>query len=94
MRGRLPLLALIAGGVAYALRNRRARARVEAAPDERAEELRRKLAEARDLDSEREEFEGAETPVDHAQAPGPDERRREVHERGRAAADEMRGGSG
>ena len=64
----------------------------EAAPDPRADELRRKLAEARDLAGEREEFEGAETPVDRAEPP-PDlaDRRRGVHERGRAAAEEMRG---
>jgi hypothetical protein len=63
-----------------------------AEPDPRADELRRKLAEARDIAGEREEFESAETTVDQAEA-GDDlaERRREVHERGRAAAEEMRG---
>jgi hypothetical protein len=63
-----------------------------AASDPRADELRRKLAEARDMADEREEFESAETPVDRAEPPGDlAERRREVHERGRAAAEEMRG---
>lgn len=60
--------------------------------DPRADELRQKLAEARDLAGEREEFEAAETPVDRAEPPGElADRRREVHERGRAAAEEMRG---
>ena len=40
---------------------------------------------------ERDEFEAAETPVDAAEGPGPDARRDAVHERGRAAAEEMRG---
>ena len=64
--------------------------------DARAQELRRKLAESRELLTEREEFEGAETPVDRAEpAPeGVEERRRRVHEQGRAAVDELRGGAG
>jgi hypothetical protein len=63
-------------------------------PDPRADELRRKLAESRDLAGEREEFEAAETPVDRVEpAVDPDARRREIHERGRAAAEEMRGES-
>jgi len=37
---------------------------------------------------EREEFESAETPVDEADV---DDRRRAVHDRGRAAAEQMRG---
>ena len=60
--------------------------------DPRADELRRKLAEARDIADERDEFESAETTVDRAESPGDlAERRRAVHERGRAAAEEMRG---
>ena len=60
-------------------------------PDPRAEELRTKLAEARELADEREEFEGAETPVDQAEpVSDPEARRRSVHESGRAAADRMR----
>jgi hypothetical protein len=55
--------------------------------DPRAEALRARLAEARELVDEREEFEAAETPVDEAD---PDERRRRVHEAARAAVDEMR----
>jgi hypothetical protein len=60
-------------------------------PDPRAEELRQRLDESRALVDEREEFESAETPVDEAEV---DDRRRAVHERGRAAADQMRGDSG
>jgi hypothetical protein len=70
-------------------------------PDPRAEELRRRLAESRPLVTER-EVEAAETPVDEVEpvAPEPDEadpvapelddRRRRVHEEGRAAARRMR----
>jgi hypothetical protein len=61
------------------------------APDPRAEELRQKLEESRAVVGEREEFESAETPVDEADA---DDRRRAIHERGRAAAEQMRGDSG
>jgi hypothetical protein len=72
-------------------------------PDPRAEELRRRLEESRGLLGEREEFEAAETPVDVVEPPVPagpqsgedgvDARRREIHERGRSVAEEMRGSS-
>jgi len=53
--------------------------------------LRAKLAEARELADEREEFEGAETPVDEAEpVADPEARRRSVHESGRSAAERMR----
>ena len=92
---RRPLTVLsgaIAGFGLYRLvASRRHRPAYEAPPepsaDPRAEELRRKLAESRPLVEEREEFESAETPVDEAEV---DDRRRAVHERGRAAADQMR----
>ena len=60
--------------------------------DPRAEELRRKLAEARDLTNEREEFESAETPVDRAEPAEGDVggRREELHARARETADRMR----
>jgi hypothetical protein len=59
--------------------------------DPRAEELRRRLAEARTMVEEREEFEAAETPVDRAEpAPEVDERRRRVHDEGRRTAQRMR----
>jgi hypothetical protein len=50
--------------------------------DPRADELRRKLEESRTL-VEEDEFASGETPVDV------DERRRDVHERGRGAIEEM-----
>ncbi|MDQ5821490.1 MAG: hypothetical protein M3540_08625, partial [Actinomycetota bacterium] len=57
----------------------------------RAEELRAKLADARGLADEREEFEGAETPVDKAEpVADPEARRRGVHESGRSAVDRMK----
>ena len=64
------------------------------APDQRADELRRKLAESREVVAERDEFEAGEVPVDlvlpdRGEA---DERRRELHERGRQSVDRMRGG--
>ncbi len=60
--------------------------------DPRAEELRQKLVEARDLAQERDEFESAETPVDRADPAEGDlrSRRGDVHERARATAEQMR----
>jgi len=94
MRGRLVWIVggivLAAAAIARALRPR-ATPTLEPGPDPRAAELRRKLAESRTIVSEREEFEAGETAVDEAQ-PGPevDDRRRRVHEEGRAAARRMR----
>jgi hypothetical protein len=62
----------------------------EPEPDVRADELRRRIEEARDLESEREAFEEAETPVDLADPGDPEARRHEVHERGRALLERMR----
>jgi hypothetical protein len=78
-------------GVAGAAVVRALRRQPSPAPvaDPRAEELRQKLDDSRAVVDEREEFESAETPVDEAEV---DDRRRAVHERGRAAADQMRGG--
>jgi hypothetical protein len=59
-------------------------------PDPRADELRRRIAESREVVDEREVFEEAETPVDQAD---PDTRRQDVHVRGRAALERMRGES-
>jgi hypothetical protein len=67
---------------------------VETEPDARAEELKQRLEESRAIVDERDAFEEAETPVDAAgAADDPDERRRRVHEEGRAAVDRMRGPS-
>ena len=90
-------VAWVAGALALAaavLLRRRARG-PSAAPvsdDERASELRRKLAESRALVDERDEFEAAETPVDRAEPvdDSVERRRRAVHEHGRAAVREMR----
>ena len=58
------------------------------ADDPRAEELRRKLEESRTVvEEQHEEVASPETPVDEADV---ESRRAAVHERARAAADEMR----
>jgi hypothetical protein len=72
----------------------RRRPPVEAeSPDPRADELREKLAEARSVVDERDEFEAAETTVDQAEPAlqSVDERRAGVHEAGRARVEQMRG---
>ena len=87
----------VAGGIAaYRLLRRRGRPPAAAAtepaptaappaPDDRAEELRAKLAENRvEPDPEPEPEPGPESPED---------RRRQVHEEGRAALDEMKSDS-
>jgi hypothetical protein len=92
------LLALTAGalGLGALLRRRRAKARAqfeagrpfETGPSP-ADELRARLAESRELAAERDEDEARETTVDAAPDPGPDARRREVHERARRTLDEL-----
>jgi hypothetical protein len=63
------------------------RRRKPAQPDP-AEELKAKLAEAREASDDREEFEVGEQPVD--QVPDDvDTRRREVHDRARSAIDDL-----
>lgn len=75
------------------LRKRRPEPAPAAGPDPRADELRQKLAQARDIADERDEFESAETTVDQAEPPKDlTAKRQEIHEKGRAAAEEMRGG--
>jgi hypothetical protein len=76
----------VAGGALYRAVRRKGRA---SEPDP-AGDLRRKLDESRSIVEERDQFESAEVPVDRAE-PGIDERRRDVHERGQTAIDEMRG---
>ncbi len=92
-----PRIAALVGGVAlagaalYRLTRRGAAAPqpVPTPPDPRADELRRKLAESREVVGEQEEFESAETTIDAVE--DVEERRREIHERGHAAAEQMRG---
>jgi len=93
MRARIAWLAG-AVGVAGAVAHRVLRRKDESSPQEdpRADELRRKLDESRPIVEEREEFESAETPIDDVGEPAEvEDRRKAVHEQGRAAADEMRG---
>jgi hypothetical protein len=79
------LIALLAGGLGIGALLRRRRRPAPAVPH--ADDLRAKLAEARSLQGEREEFEAGETPVD--QVPDVDARRADVHERARQAIDEL-----
>jgi hypothetical protein len=62
--------------------------------DPRADELRRKLDDSKQIVEEREEFESGETPVDDVEQATPEGKRAAVHERGHAAAREMRGSTG
>jgi hypothetical protein len=91
VRGRTAWIAgaLGAAGVAYRALRRHPRP----AADPRADELRRKLDESKQVVDDRAEFESGETTVDQAE-PSLDEKRAAVHERGQAAAREMRGSSG
>jgi hypothetical protein len=91
MRARTAWLAGAAGAAIAVYR--KLRPAPEAAPvptdDPRAEELRRKLEESRTVAEEQhEEAASPETPVDEADV---ESRRAAVHERARAATDEMRG---
>ena len=90
---RRPLAWLLGGLAVFRLFNRRRQTGATPA-DPRAEELRRRLAEARELSDERDEFEAGETTVDQAEpaTPNADARRREVHEAGRASVERMREG--
>jgi hypothetical protein len=90
MRARTAWLAG-AAGAAIAVYRKMRRPPVPVAEDPRADELRRKLDESRAVVDEREEFEAAETPVDQADPDAPvEDRRNAVHERGKAAAEQMR----
>jgi hypothetical protein len=101
-------LTLLAGAAigavaAVALRRRRGGDTPPAAVDPRAQDLRRKLAEARETAGDEEEFEAAgmaaETIVEEDRPIRPaaamsggdvEEARRRIHEEARRAADEMR----
>jgi hypothetical protein len=86
------LAGAVGGAAVYrALRRRPAAASLEESP---ADELRAKLASAREADGEHlaRSAETGETPaVDETEPLDPDARRRAVHEQGRAAIDELRG---
>ena len=89
MRARTAWLAGAAGAAVAAYRKLRPAAAPAPEDDPRAEELRRKLEESRTVAEEQhEEAASPETPVDEADV---ESRRAAVHERARAAADEMRG---
>ena len=81
---------MVAGAAAYRALVRRSPA--PAVPEPHVEALKSKLAESRVVAEDREEFEGAETPVDQAESVPPElgDRRRSVHERGREMAEQMR----
>jgi hypothetical protein len=62
--------------------------------DARADELRAKLAQAREAGDDRESFEAGEMPVDRVgvtPAEDLETRRRSVHDKARATIDEMQG---
>jgi hypothetical protein len=88
--------ALLAGALLYRLLGRRPEAVAvppAPAPDPRADELRRRLEEARAASVEAEP-----APETEPEAPGEplepvDERRRRVHRRGRSAVEQMRAAS-
>ena len=90
MRARTAWLAGAAGAAIAVYRKLRPAPAPSPAPadDPRAEELRRKLEESRTVAEEQhEEVASPETPVDEADV---ESRRAAVHERARAATDEMR----
>jgi hypothetical protein len=90
VRARTAWLAGAAGAAIAAWKKYRQPAAAPApAEDPRAEELRAKLEESRAV-AEEPEFDSAETTVDEAEPVDVSDRRSAVHERGRAAADEMR----
>jgi hypothetical protein len=95
VQGRLALIvggAVVAGAAAYRALTRRPPAPV--VPEPHVEAMKARVAEARAVVDDREEFEGAETPIDQAEMVPAElgDRRRSVHERGRQAAEEMRRG--
>jgi hypothetical protein len=90
MRRLYAWLAGLAGGAAvYRAFRKSQSAPPVAEPHDPAAELRAKLAESRAAGDDRDEAEAGETRVDEAADPDVDARRRSVHERGRAAIDEM-----
>jgi hypothetical protein len=97
----------VAGGIAaYRLLRRRAQVAPEPTPtesDDRAEELRAKLAESKLAEPRAAEPVVEETPAEPVageeperalEPESPEDRRRQVHEEGRAALDEMKSDGG
>lgn len=80
----------VAGGVAAARIFRRAPTPVPVHEPDPADALRAKLAQAKDAQPNAAQPEPEAAPTEEP-ADDPDARRRAVHERGRAAVDEMRG---
>jgi hypothetical protein len=86
----------VGGFTAYRLLRRRPQVAPEGAStesDARAEELREKLAESRAAEPVVEESPATEPVAEEAppaEPESPEERRRQVHEEGRAALDDMR----
>jgi hypothetical protein len=80
-----------AGGLAAYRAVKGRRPALESGPDARAEELKARLAQARETVDDREEFEAGEVTIDAAEPLDPQARRAQVHEQGRAALDAMRG---
>jgi hypothetical protein len=81
----------LGGMTAYRFLRRQHAAEVAVEPDGRAEELREKLAESRAAETVAEPEPVVDEPPPQAEEPeSPDDRRRRVHEEGRAAIDEMR----
>jgi hypothetical protein len=89
MRNRAAWIAGAVGAAGMAYRALRRKPAPDADP--RADELRRKLDDSKQLVDEREEFESGETTVDEVDAETLEGKRAAVHERGHAAAREMRG---
>lgn len=81
--------ALGIAGAVRALRNR-PRPALEPGPDPRAEELKRRLEEAKPVAVEPDQADAADTPVDAAPDPPAATSREDVHARARAAIEEMR----
>lgn len=83
----------VGGVTAYRFLRRRAEPPPEPvpeSPDERADELRARLAESRTADPVGEEPPSKAAVEDAPEPESSDERRRRVHEEGRAALDEMK----
>lgn len=89
MRNRTAWIAGALGAAGVAYKTLRRKPKPEADP--RADELRRKLDDSKQLVEEREEFESGETAVDEVDSESLESKRTAVHEQGHEAARRMRG---